>query len=233
MVLVVLGAVLFVGAVSWTKYVLADDYRMKIVPSESMRPAYSPGDQVWFARAAPQEIRHGDAVVVAAPPSWVDGQGVRDGQQVFERVVALGGDRISWAQGQASLMLNGKPLVEPYLRDPAVPATAPFDVTVPKGRMFLMGDNRSNSLDSHIRANDQDHGTVPVSGVWGVTLAEQPKAADVAELVGLLGLPVLLLGGGLGIGSLVARRRAVRAARRLVGAGPGQVTWSYETAPAD
>ncbi|MCX5406876.1 signal peptidase I [Streptomyces sp. NBC_00335] len=229
----VLGAALFVGAGSWTRFVLADEYQMTFLPSESMRPAYSLGDQVWFDRVAPGEVRHGDAVVFAAPASWVNGAGIQEGQQVFKRVVALGGDRISWAPGEASLTLNGKPLVEPYLMEAAVPATMAFDVTVPEGRMFLMGDHRSNSFDSHLRVRDEGQGTVPVSAVWGVALAEVPDAAAAAGLVGMFGVPVFLVGGGLGIGSLVARRRAAKAARNAAGAGPGQLTWAYEAASSD
>ena len=56
--------------------------------------------------------------------------------------MAVGGDRISYTRGESALRLNGEPLAEPYLLNRAVPAAVPFDVTVPTGRVFLMGDNR-------------------------------------------------------------------------------------------
>ncbi|MFZ3497986.1 S26 family signal peptidase [Streptomyces sp. 5.8] len=66
------------------------------------------------------------------------------------------------------MTLNGKPLAEPYILDQAVPATAAFGVTAPEGRMFLMGDNRFNSVDSHLMTGDGNGGTLPLSAVWGV-----------------------------------------------------------------
>ncbi|MFD9304778.1 signal peptidase I [Streptomyces sp. NPDC060048] len=224
MVLLALGAGLFVGAGAGVRFFLADEYAHEWIPGRSMEPTYSPGDEVWFGRVSPQEVRRGDAVLATPPASWpVDGH-------VFKRVVALGGDHLSWAEGNSTLTLNGQPLVEPYLRDPAAPAMAPFDVTVPEGRMYLLGDNRLDSLDSLVMAvNDGNDGTLPLSAVRGVP-TDMP--ADVLVLAGLgsLGIPVFLGGGGLGIASLVARRRAAKAARNAPPDGPGHVTWSYEAA---
>ncbi|MFD6891594.1 signal peptidase I [Streptomyces sp. NPDC059957] len=211
--LMVLGAVLFVGAGAGVRFFLADEYSHQFIPAHAMEPAYSPGDEVWFRRVAPQEVRRGDAVLATPPASW----GI--GGDAFKRVIALGGDRLSWAKGDATLTLNGKPLVEPYVKDPAIPAMAPFDVTVPEGRMFVMGDNRWDSVDSLVMAATYGNdGTLPLSAVRGVP-TEMPTEVLVLGALGALGGNAFLVGGGLGIASLVARRRAEKAARNAVAAG--------------
>ncbi|MGW6709079.1 signal peptidase I [Streptomyces sp. NPDC054956] len=211
--LLVLGAVLFVGAGAGVRFFLSDDYSHQVIPGKSMQPAYSPGDEVWFGRVAPREIRHGDAVLATPPASW------QIGGDVFKRVIALGGDHLSWAKGDATLMLNGKPLVEPYVKDPAMPAMAPFDVTVPEGRMFVMGDNRVDSLDSLVMAGTYGNdGTLPLSAVRGVT-RDMPTEVLILWVLGALGGKAFLVGGGLGIASLEARRRAAKPARNAVAAG--------------
>lgn len=223
--LMVLGAGLFVGAGTGVRYSFADEYSHQLIASQSMEPAYTKGDEVWFGRVAPQELRHGDPVLVTPPDSW------RTGGDVFKRVVALGGDHVFWAKGDATLTLNGKPLTEPYLKDPAVPAFVPFDVTVPEGRVFVMGDHRLNSVDSSLMASqDGTDGTLPVSAVRGVPMGDVPVTVLVLAALGTLGATVFLAGGGLGIASLVARRRAAKAPQ---GAGPAHVTWSDETAAND
>ncbi|MFI5986616.1 signal peptidase I [Streptomyces sp. NPDC051555] len=201
-VLLGLGALLVVGG-GWGSGLLSKkEYDLRSVPGASMDPAYPPGSEVWLERLVARDVARGEVALLAPPASWgVDGD-------LLKRVVAVGGDRISWAKGDAALTLNGKPLVEPYLKDPAVPAVVPFDVTVPEGRMFVMGDNRINSADSHMRIAD-DGGSVPMSAAWGVAV-DAPTGLLAAGAVALLGVPVLLTGGGLGIASLVARRRAAR-----------------------
>ncbi|MDD9382463.1 signal peptidase I [Streptomyces sp. ZAF1911] len=213
MALIVLSAVLVVGAVLGAGFVFGGRYNYRAAHWPAMEPSHPSGEGVWFERVAPKEIRRGDAVLATAPASW------RYDGDVFERVIAVGGDHISWTPGVRTLTLNGKPLVEPYLNDPAKPAAIAFDVTVPEGRVFLMGDNRASTIDSHLMARYGDGGTVPLSAVLGVTTGT-PIALPITVAAGILAVPLFLAGGGLGIGSLVARRRATRAAHDAVGSWP-------------
>jgi signal peptidase I len=89
-------------------------------------------------------------------------------QHLIKRVIGLPGDHVVWKHdGDGKITVNGKPIDEPYL----FPGNAPgdnrdFDVTVPPGRLWVMGDHREDSADS--RAHMQDHlGTVPVDKVTG------------------------------------------------------------------
>ncbi len=72
-----------------------------------------------------------------------------NGQPLIKRVIAMEGDTISIDPESETVYLNGELLEEPYL-DVSTPAlfdfTGPF--TVPEGTVFVMGDNRSNSIDS-------------------------------------------------------------------------------------
>ncbi|MFD7028182.1 signal peptidase I [Streptomyces sp. NPDC059917] len=199
-----LGALLAVG-VGWGGGLLIDEeYDLRSVPGSSMDPAHPSGSQVWIERIATRDVRRGEVALIAPPASWgTDGD-------LLARVVAVGGDRISWAEGDAAVTLNGKPLAEPYLKDRARPAVFPFDVTVPEGRMFVMGDNRVDAADSRVRAAD-DGGTLRMSAVWGVAVGP-PVGLLVAGVLAVLGVPVFLVGGGLGIASLVVRRRAAKRA---------------------
>ena len=74
---------------------------------------------------------------------------------------------------QGRITVNGHPLDEKsYLyTDPsgtqAKPSDSPFDVTVPKGRLWVMGDHRNASADSRAHITDGEHGTIPVGNVIG------------------------------------------------------------------
>ena len=97
----------------------------------------------------------GSAIGVAAPSS----------KDFIKRVIGVGGDHVV-CDGRGPVTVNGVPLREPYIYPGSKPSDTPFDVVVPKGRLWVMGDNRAGSADS--RSHQGDHGgTIPASDVIG------------------------------------------------------------------
>ncbi len=107
------------------------------VPGQSMENTVVPGDIVMVDRTAP--VNRGD-VIVAQEPS--------DGSLLVRRVIGLPGDRVACCDAQGRMSVNGKVLDETYLYPGDAAARATFGVTVPAGKLWLMGDHRSLSLDS-------------------------------------------------------------------------------------
>ncbi|MFD3675515.1 signal peptidase I [Streptomyces sp. NPDC058613] len=193
-VLLVLGVVLIGGPIA----VMLSRFTATHQASDNMLPTLVIGDLI-VLRKDPSEVRRGD-VVTYDPGTWgLEGP-------FLGRVVAVGGDRISYATGDEALTLNGQPLDEPYVKDAPGDGGMAFDVAVPRGRVFILGDNRGNSADSRFHS-DGDGGTLPVSAVTGVEEDQEgPEqlALGAAMLAGMCLLPV---GTGLGIAALVVRRR--------------------------
>ena len=67
----------------------------------------------------------------------------------------------------AGISVNDVPLTEPYLAAGMAPSLSPFDVQVPANRLWMMGDNRSNSADSRAHLGDPGGGMIPVEDVVG------------------------------------------------------------------
>lgn len=156
------------------------------IPSGSMEPTLKPGDRVLVLKVPYylHDPRRGDIVVFEDPdPSkepdrgvvggffhWMfQGLGVQapDNEDFIKRVIGLPGDTV-WAKG-GSVYVDGRTLDEPYLTQ----RTADFDkVKVPAGRLFVMGDNRGNSLDSRFglgveTAGSGGVGFIPIDRVIG------------------------------------------------------------------
>ncbi|GAA1926052.1 signal peptidase I [Streptomyces durmitorensis] len=152
---VALGCVLFLGGFVWGAIL----YQPYTVPTGSMTPTIGAGDRVLAERMDGSEVRRGD-VVVFRQASWGD-------LPMVKRVVGVGGDRISCCT-DGKLMVNGKQVAEPYLPEgKGAAATGIPATTVPKGNLFLLGDERSGSLDSSVHLGDSNHGSVPRSAVEG------------------------------------------------------------------
>jgi signal peptidase I len=146
------------------------------IPTGSMEPTLIPGDRVIVAKIPYylHDPQRGDIIVFEEPDPakepergvwgafthWL-GQGLGftppDNPDYIKRVIGIPGDVVSGKRGH--VFVNGVQLSEPYLKA----RTDPFkETTVPEGKLFVMGDNRSNSLDSRF-----DLGFVPIDRVIG------------------------------------------------------------------
>lgn len=120
----------------------------RYIPSDSMDPTLQIGDRlvvekVSYRLHAPQA---GDIVVFYPPAQFEQQFGFIPDKAFIKRVIGTPGDRIQVSNG--TLYRNGQPLTEPYIAEP--PAYEMNAVQVPNDSLFVMGDNRNNSNDSHV-----------------------------------------------------------------------------------
>ncbi|WP_086752380.1 signal peptidase I, partial [Streptomyces scabiei] len=146
---VALGCVLFLGGFVWG----AIAYAPYTVPTDSMAPTITSGDRILAERIDGAEIKRGD-VVVFRQETWGN-------SAMVKRVVAVGGDTVACCT-DGKLTVNGKKIDEAYLPEgQAAELTGIPEIEVPKGRLFLLGDERSGSLDSTAHLTEAGSGTVP------------------------------------------------------------------------
>lgn len=158
-----------------------------LIPSGSMENTLLVGDRVLVSKLTTRfgEIERGDVVVFSDPGSWLGPPppgpgGVRgalsDALQfvgvlpsdseghLIKRVIGIGGDRVACCDAAGRLTVNGVAVDESDLLKPGVePSVREFDVRVPEGSYWVMGDNRPNSGDSRV------HGAVPADAIVGRT----------------------------------------------------------------
>ncbi|MFF6784514.1 signal peptidase I [Streptomyces sp. NPDC012510] len=150
---VALGCVLFLGAFLWG----AVAYAPYTVPTDSMAPTITAGDRILAERIDGAEVERGD-VVVFRQETWGN-------TPMVKRVVAVGGDTVACCT-DGKLTVNGEKIDEGYLpKGQAAELTGIPEITVPDGRLFLLGDERSGSLDSTAHLTEAGNGTVPRTNV--------------------------------------------------------------------
>lgn len=144
----------------------------------------------------PFDLERGDVVVFTDPGGWlppevpvqrgaVQGAVVtvlqfvgilpRDaGGHLIKRVIGLPGDKVECCDAQGRLTINGVSIDEtPYLypgnapSEPPAPKDGTFDITVPPGSMWVMGDHRAASRDSRWNQGSPGGGSVPISAAIG------------------------------------------------------------------
>ncbi|MFF7392664.1 signal peptidase I [Streptomyces scabiei] len=134
------------------------------IPSSSMTHSLRIGDRVLVNKLAYRfgsEPRRGDVVVF-------DGTGYFGNADYVKRVVGVGGDRVVCCDQEGRLEVNGRWVDESSFLYPGdSPSNVPFDVVVPEGRLFLLGDHRSDSSDSRDHLGSPGGGMVPLDSVIG------------------------------------------------------------------
>ncbi|MFE4825733.1 signal peptidase I [Streptomyces sp. NPDC056672] len=212
-ILGVVGVAAAVGA----GLVLRDGYTTAVEAGPAMEPTYTPGDRLFLEKLAEADggdVRRGDVVAFRMPDAEggeaVGGSGSWVGSGL-QRVVGVGGDRVAF--DGTKLTVNGTAVRESYVKggDPGRGGER-YDVKVPPGRVFLLGDNRANSLDSRYFTSEQS-GTVSLGAVSARVLdsAAAPVALGVGSLTGV----VLGLGGaGCLVAGYVLRGRRTESAWR-------------------
>lgn len=161
-----------------------------LIPSQSMEDTLLVGDRVLVSKLTMRfgEIQRGDVVVFADPNGWLTplpdegaasvGGRLRDALQfvgvlpddseghLIKRVIGVGGDTVACCDDEGHVTVNGVAVEESaYLRPGDEPSAVTFEVEVPAGQLFVMGDHRSNSGDSRV------NGTVPEDKVTGRAFA--------------------------------------------------------------
>lgn len=156
------------------------------IPSSSMEETLQIGDNVAATPLAPMvgDIERGDVVVFQDTLGWLPPPPERSGlrkyfneglvflglrpapgdQHLVKRVIGLPGDHVTCKAGDNHVYVNGVAINEPYLAPGSNNGAVPFDITVPAGHLWVMGDNRNHSADSRMHPSSP---FVPISAVVG------------------------------------------------------------------
>ncbi|MGM1030624.1 MAG: signal peptidase I [Actinomycetota bacterium] len=164
------------------------------IPSESMNETLQVDDRIIVSLLTPAvvPVDRGDVVVFEDPGGWLPAApeaqetgllGAVDWFLTFvglapedehgyliKRVIGLPGDHVQCCNDFGQLTVNGVPIDEPYVRldAPGQPASSiAFDVTVPEGHVWVLGDNRNHSGDSRAHMDAPGAGFVPLASVVG------------------------------------------------------------------
>jgi signal peptidase I len=163
------------------------------IPSPSMEPLFIKNDRILVQKVSywgGGNPKRGDVIVFKDPGNWLSPDESKtasnfvtkgleaiglypSGGHLVKRVIGIGGDRVKCCDSEGRVTVNGMALNEAsYLPKGTLPSEQPFDVRVPKGYLWVMGDNRGDSSDSRFHLGDPGGGFVAddlvVGKVWAL-----------------------------------------------------------------
>lgn len=161
------------------------------IPSGSMENTLQVGDRIAVNKfgALFSEIKRGEVAVFADPDNWMGASSESDEsavlgkiksgliivgilpdpakQYLIKRVIGVGGDNVICCDANGKLQVNGRSIDEPYIYEDDKPSEMKFNVQVPNGFVWVMGDHRAASADSRFHPDSANNGMVPLSKVIG------------------------------------------------------------------
>jgi len=161
------------------------------IPSGSMENTLQINDRVAVNKLpfVGKSIGRGDVVVFRDPDNWLPEPysieqnkvvaKVKEGfvavgilpnpakQYLVKRAIGIAGDKVECCSKNKKLLVNGVEIDEPYIFAGNSPSDSNFNVTVPAGKIWVMGDHRGASADSRFHQEDINNGMVPLSKVTG------------------------------------------------------------------
>ena len=167
------------------------------IPSESMMNTLQKGDRILVNKLTPGvfDVNRGDIIVFKDPGGWLKSSVVPEktgvsrwvsngltfigllpqdsGNHLVKRVIGISGDHVVCCDTAGRITVNGQPIDEtPYLKEGVQPSTVAFDQIVPDDKLWVMGDNRSDSLDSRYNQGSAGGGFVPKKNVVGTAFVK-------------------------------------------------------------
>jgi signal peptidase I len=161
------------------------------IPSGSMENTLQINDRVAVNKVPfiGKSIKRGDVVVFRDPDNWLPEPYVGDQnkylvvvkdafvavgvlpnpakQYLVKRVIGVAGDKVECCSKDKKLMINGIEIDEPYIFAGNTASDTDFNVTVPAGKVWVMGDHRGASADSRFHQDDINNGMVPTAKITG------------------------------------------------------------------